>query len=93
MNYGPPLDIFSFALFIATQVFPGDLLPHNYYTDPRKKLRKVQARTEIERRETYITALNNKLGKKHGLVVLIKECVEFEPGKCPTAKQERLGGM
>ena len=97
MNYGPPLDIFSFghlALFTATQVFPGHLLPHNF-TDPRKKRSKVQACTEIERRETYITALNNKLGKKHGLVVLIKKCLEFEPGKRPTAKQvlERLEGM
>ena len=94
-HYGPPLDMFSFghlALFTATQVFPGDLLPHNY-TDPRKK--KVKARTEIERRETYIAALHDKLGKKHGLVVLLKECLEFEPEKRPTAKQalERLEGL
>lgn len=95
-HYGPPLDIFSFghlALFTAIQVFPGDLLPHNY-TDPRKK-KKVQARTELERRGTYIGTLDSKMGKKHDLVILLKECLAFQPEMRPTARQvlDRLGDM
>ena len=94
-HYGPPLDMFSFghlALFAAIQVFPGDLLPATY-TDSRKK--KVKARNEIERRGNYIAIVEEKLGKKHGLGVLIKECLTYEPDKRPTATQamERLAVM
>ena len=84
-RYGPPLDMFSFghlSLFTATQTFPGDLLPSTY-TDTRKK--KVKARTELERRESYITTLEGKYGKKDALVVLIKKCLAYEPENRPTA--------
>ena len=94
-HYGPPLDIFSFghlALFVATQVFPGDLKPPTYF-DPTT--RKVTARTELERREAYISTLEGKLGEGHAMVIFIKECLAYEPEKRPTAKQalERLAEM
>ena len=84
-HYGPPLDMFSFghlSLFTAIQVFPGDLLPHNY-TDPRKN--KIKARTELERRENYINILDKMWGKGDPMVILIKECLEYMPEKRPTA--------
>ncbi|CAI8033264.1 Serine/threonine-protein kinase CTR1, partial [Geodia barretti] len=86
-HYGPPLDMFSFGhlcLFTATQVFPGDLLPSTY-TDPRKN--KVKARTELERRESYMSPLEATLGKTHGLVSLVKGCLENDPRRRPTASQ------
>ena len=94
-RYGPPLDMFSFghlALFTANQVFPKDLLPPNYQ-DPWSK--KLTARTEIERREQYISMLHAKFGKTHPLVALINSCLAYEPEKRPTASQalERLGEM
>lgn len=84
-HYGPPLDMFSFghlSLFTAIQVFPGDLLPHNY-TDPRKN--KIKARTELERREKYIKILDKKCGQGDPMVILLKECLEYMPEKRPTA--------
>ena len=94
-RYGPPLDMFSFghlALFTANQLFPKDLLPPNYQ-DPHSK--KLRARTEIERREQYISMLHVNFSKTHPLVVLIKSCLAYEPKKRPTANQalERLGEM
>ena len=94
-RYGPPLDMFSFgqlALFTANQVFPKDLLPPTYQ-DPLSNT--VKARTELERRERYISMLQAKFDKLHPLVVLIKSCLEYKPEKRPTARQalERLGEM
>ena len=94
-RYGPPLDMFSFGhltLFAAIQVFPGDLRTPTYH-DPQTH--EVKARTELQRREEYITTLDKKLGKDHSLVVFIKECLAYEPVKRPTARQalERLGVM
>lgn len=94
-GYGLPLDIFSFGhltLFAAIQVFPADLYSATF-TDPQSH--QVIDRTEIQRRETYITTLDRKLGKKHSLVVFIKECLANEPEKRPTSRQvlERLGVM
>ena len=94
-RYGAPLDMFSFghlALFTAIQVYPGDLLAHSYY-DPQSN--QLRARTEIQRREQYISMLHAKFGKPHPLVALIKSCLAYEPEKRPTAIQalERLGGI
>ena len=83
-HYGPPLDMFSFghlSLFTAIQVFPGDLLPPTY---PNPLKNKVKARTELERRVNYIKTLERQMGG-NDLVVFIKECFAFEPGKRPTA--------
>ena len=70
-------------------MFPGDLLPSTY-TDPRKN--KVKARTELERRQQYISTLEGKLGRENGLVILIKECLVNDPGRRPTASGS-LDGM
>ena len=96
-RYGTPLDMFSFghlALFTAIQVFPGDLLPPTYmYTDSRKT--EVKARTELERREKYITTLNEKPEFEYELSSLIEECLAYKPQERPSARDamKRLGGM
>ena len=55
----------------------------------------MKGRTELERREQYISMLHAKFGKTHPLVALIKSCLAYEPEKRPTANQvlERLGAM
>ena len=55
----------------------------------------MKGRTELERREQYISMLHAKFGKTHPLVALIKSCLAYEPEKRPTASQalESLGGM
>lgn len=48
----------------------------------------VKARTEIERRGTYIDLLERGLTElSHDLAVLIKECLEFEPTERPSAQE------
>ena len=64
-------------------MFPGDLLPHTY-PDPTS-INVVKGRTELERRQQYISTLEGKLGKENGLVILIKECLVNDPGRRPTA--------
>ena len=56
--------------------FPGDLLSPTY-DDPQKK-NKLKARNELQRRENSVTTLEEKFGKKHSLVVIIKDCLENE---------------
>ena len=55
----------------------------------------MKGRTELERREQYISILHDKFGKTHPLVALIKSCLVYEPEKRPTASQslEGLGRM
>ena len=64
-------------------MFPGDLLPHTY-PDPAS-INVVKGRTELERRQQYISTLEGKLGRENGLVILIKECLVNDPGRRPTA--------
>ena len=78
------LDIFSFGhltLFTATQEFPCDLLPATFCDDDGK----VCARTEVERRETYIHQLEQQLEGDHNLIKLIKQCLHNSPRMRPTA--------
>ena len=82
MNFVTASKRWVFLLFL--KVFPGDLLPSTY-TDPRKK--KVKARTELERRERYMSPLEATMGKTHGLVSLVKGCLENDPRRRPTASQ------
>ena len=86
-KYGPKLDMFSFghlALFTATQQFPGDLLPPNYQ-DPQS--RQLVPRNEVERRGRYMEGLRVMLGRSHGLVQLITQCLDYSPSARPTASE------
>ena len=83
-KYGPNLDMFSFghlALFTVTQQFPGDLLPANYQD---QRSRRLIPRNEIERR---MDSLCTMLGRSHGLVQLITQCLDYTPSARPTAPQ------
>ena len=66
-------------------MFPGDLLPPTY-PDPTC-ISVVKGRTELERRRSYISTLEEKLGRENGLVTVIKECLVNDPGRRPTASQ------
>ena len=94
-RYGPSLDMFSFghlALFAAIQVFPKNLHASTF-VDPITQ--EIKACTELQRREEYIKTLDRKFGKRHSLVIFIKECLANVPEKRPTAIQalERLEVM
>ena len=83
-KFNEKLDIFSFghlALFTATQVFPCDLLPATFCDDDGK----LCARTEVERRQTYINQLEQQLDRDHDLMKLIKQCLHNSPEMRPTA--------
>ena len=91
-KYGPKLDMFSFghlALFMATQEFPGDLLPSTYQDERTGRL---TPRSEIERRSRYMESLRRMFGGSHDLVQLITQCLDYAPSRRPTASQamERL---
>ena len=84
-QYSTSLDMFSFgvvALFTTTQVFPKDILPQKYIDRGKAK-----ARTEIERRETYIGILHKKFPKRHPLTMLIEKCLADEAVERPTVVQ------
>ena len=84
-RYNTAIDIFSFgvvSLFTLTQTFPKDLKPHNY-RDP--VTRRVLGRTEIERREHYIQAMQADLGETHPLVKLTLDCLRYDPEDRPSA--------
>ena len=86
-KYSPKLDMFSFghlALFTVTQQFPGDLLPANYQG---QRSRRLIPRNEIERRSRYMDSLRTMLGRSHGLVQLITQCLDYTPSTRPTASQ------
>ena len=94
-HYGPSLDMFSFGqlvLFTAIQVFPQNLQAPSYF-DPATN--EVKGRTELERRAQYIDILHRMFDSGHSLVVLMKQCLEYEAVRRPTAAQamERLGEM
>ncbi len=77
-TYTKSIDIFSFghlALFVATQVYPGNLSPVTYTVDGRLK-----ARSEVERRREYFKKLN-----RHPLTDLISQCLDNCAEKRPPA--------
>ena len=78
---------------LSLKVFPGDLLPSTY-PDPAIE-NEVKNRTELERRNSYMSTLESKLGEGHGVVSLIKECLADDPERRPTAHQamDRLSDM
>ena len=83
-KFNKKLDIFSFghlALFTAIQVLPCNLLLATFCDDDGK----VCARTEVERRQTYINQLEQQLDRDHDLIKLIKQCLHNSPKMRPTA--------
>ena len=72
MNHYPP------------QVFPGDLLPHNY-PDPDNPGR-LLGRSEVERRMDYIQPLRDQLGEQHRLLQLVCQCLHNTPAQRPSAE-------
>ena len=84
-RYNTSIDIFSFgvvSLFTLTQTFPKDLKPASYF-DPTTQT--VKGRTEIERREDYITQMKVAVGETHSLVRLTLKCLEFLAEVRPSA--------
>ena len=80
-SYDSKLDMFSFGhlgLFTVTQTYPGNLLLSTY-TDPSTE--KLIARSEVERREEYISILVAKLSKDHVVTKVIIQCLHNLPEK------------
>ena len=78
---------FPYSL-IYTQVFPGDLLEHNY-PDPNNP-RQLLARSEVDRRGNYFEHLERQLHREsagYPLVGVVKQCLENIPEERPTAEQ------
>ena len=75
------------------QVYPGTLLQHRF-RDP-KNPRRCLTRTEVQRRDEYIKLLHQQLGEQHPLVLLVKQCLDDEPSKRPSAQElfQQLEGM
>ena len=71
--------------FPLMQVFPGNLLPHNY-PDPDNPGRLV-GRSEVERRTDYIKPLYEELGEQHPLVQLVCQCLHNIPAQRPSAEE------
>ena len=67
------------------QVFPGDLLPHNY-PDPDNPGR-LLGRSEVERRMDYIQPLRDQLGEQHHLLQLVCQCLHNTPAQRPSAEE------
>ena len=78
---------YQISLIICTQVFPGDLLEHNYPApnNPRQLL----GRSEVDRRGNYVERLEKKLQESAGypLVGVVKQCLDNIPEERPTAEQ------
>ena len=71
--------------FPLMQVFPGNLLPHNY-PDPDNPGRLV-GRSEVERRTDYIKPLYKDLGEQHPLAQLVCQCLHNIPAQRPSAEE------
>ena len=72
-KYDPSLDVFSFrhlTLFTIVQSPVYPLLPSTYTDDEG-----LHARSEVKRREQYLDKAEQLFGRKHSLVVLVKECL------------------
>ena len=69
------------------QVFPGNLLQHNYPNPDNPD--QLLGRNEVERRGNYFDQLENLLpgGNRHCLLQLMKDCLHNVPSRRPTAEQ------
>ena len=74
-KYDASIDVFSLgvvAIFTLCQAFPCNLLAPNY-----REGRQHKARTELERRESYMKMIRRQLREKHPLLLMIEECLDF----------------
>ena len=71
--------------YFLLQVFPGNLLPHNY-ADPQNPDH-LLARSEVERRRDYIQPLHVLVGEEHPLVQLVHQCLHNTPARRPSAEE------
>ena len=79
-EYGPPMDVFSFAgiiLHTFNQQWPSPC--KNVKFDP--KTRKMMALSEVERRQQY---LDKMIGEAEMLKPLVEECLDYDPAVRPT---------
>ena len=86
-RYDSTIDMFSYghlALYTIIQEFPKDLLPATYMTVSNRQL---CARSEIQRREKYMSILHQKMGKSHLLTHIIERCLNNLPDERPSALQ------
>jgi hypothetical protein len=66
------------------QKFPGNLLPGTFYDSENVEV--IRGRSELERREQYIEALEGAVGYLHpSLVQLVKQCLHNAPHERPNA--------
>ena len=74
-KYDASIDVFSFgvvAIFTLCQTFPCNLLAPTY-----RDGRQHKARTELERRESYMRMIRRQLREKHPLLKMIERCLDF----------------
>ena len=84
-QYDTGIDIFSFgvvSLFTLTQTFPCDLLPSTYINRDGE----LTARTELHRRDMYMTLLYRELPQNHRFLQLVEGCLDF-PHRRPSVQQ------
>ena len=86
-EYDPSLDVFSFghlSLFTIIQSPVHSLHPSTYTVG-----KELHARSEVKRREQYLDKAKHRLGEKHSLIVLVKQCLHNRPAQRPqTAELE-----
>ena len=84
-KYSDRLDIFSFghlALYAIIKEFPKNLLPATYDSANGE----LVARSELDRRKSYVEKLPNKLPTAdHPLYRLIEQCLHNNPSNRPTS--------
>jgi serine/threonine protein kinase len=81
-KYDASIDVFSYgvvAIFTLCQMFPCNLLAPTY----RDKQRKIVGRSELERRESYMSMIRSQL---HPLLQTIEGCLDF-PEDRPTIRE------
>ena len=86
-KYDSAIDMFSYghlALYTIIQEFPRELLPATF-TDGNT--RQLCARSEIQRRDKYISVLHQMMSKEHLLTHIIKRCLNNIPDERPSALQ------
>ena len=86
LECSPSIDVFQFghlALFTVIQTPVRPLLAQTY-TDEKTRL--LCARSEVERRQTFVEKAEQLLSKTHSLVLLIKQCLHNNPAVRPSSE-------